>query len=80
MSVESAMKLAKELGLPGHEHDDEGAFLAEDYGMGDRTPAEVRDLGVIEAEILFYKRQAGESILEIGRRLNEAKEQLGHGQ
>jgi len=40
---------------------------------------ERRDIGVITAEIQFYKNQAGEAILEIGRRLNEAKEQLEHG-
>lgn len=43
------------------------------------TPV-ARDIGVITAEILLYKRQAGASILEIGRRLNEAKAQLSHGE
>ena len=43
------------------------------------TPV-ARDIGVITAEILLYKRQAGTSILEIGRRLNEAKAQLSHGE
>lgn len=43
------------------------------------TPV-ARDIGVITAEILLYKRQAGSSILEIGRRLNEAKAQLSHGE
>ena len=43
------------------------------------TPV-ARDIGVITAEILLYKRQAGVSILEIGRRLNEAKAQLSHGE
>ena len=42
--------------------------------------AERRDIDVITAEIRFYKNQAGEAILEIGRRLNEAKEQLEHGE
>lgn len=41
---------------------------------------EKRNIEVITSEILFYKHQAGEAILEIGRRLNEAKEQLEHGQ
>ncbi|MDL2288938.1 DUF3102 domain-containing protein, partial [Oscillospiraceae bacterium OttesenSCG-928-F05] len=42
--------------------------------------AEHRDLNIITAEIQFYNRQAGESLLEIGRRLNEAKDQLEHGE
>lgn len=39
-----------------------------------------RDITVITDEILFYKVQAGRSFLEIGRRLNEAKAQLSHGE
>lgn len=39
-----------------------------------------RDIEVITGEILFFKAQAGGAILEIGRRLIEAKEQLDHGQ
>ena len=53
-------------------------------GITPKTGADVlidrRDLGVITAEIHFYKRQAGEAILEIGNRLIEAKEQLQHGE
>lgn len=41
---------------------------------------EPRDLDVITQEIVFYKRQAGAAIMEIGSRLNEAKAQLEHGQ
>ena len=48
-------------------------------GQAAGAPA-VRDIEVITAEILLYKRQAGASILEIGRRLNEAKAQLSHGE
>ena len=75
--LEKAKATAVALGLAPE--DGEGAFLAQDY-MSQQAPAEVRDLSIIETEILFYKRQAGESILEIGKRLNEAKAQLGHGQ
>lgn len=41
---------------------------------------EVRPIEVITAEIWLYKQQAGAAILEIGRRLNEAKAQLSHGE
>lgn len=41
---------------------------------------EPRPIEVITAEIWAYKQQAGYAILEIGRRLNEAKEQLTHGE
>lgn len=41
---------------------------------------EERDIAVITEEINFYKRQAGSAILEIGKRLAEAKEQLSHGE
>ena len=109
----SAKKLAGELGIgaahlqagsaeantagPRLEPDD-GAILAQDYGMSYAPAVQERELAphlqagfaeaitagtrlqVIEGEILFYKRQAGRSIIEIGRRLNEAKTQLSHGE
>jgi chromosome segregation ATPase len=60
---------------------DDGKTLAEDYGMTGQPPRpEPRDLDVITQEIVFYKRQAGAALMEIGSRLNEAKSQLEHGQ
>ena len=58
--------------------DPDGPFLAE--AMGLTEPEEERDLLLIEGEILFYKRQAGGAFIEIGKRLNEAKRQLSHGE
>lgn len=57
----------------------EGAVLS---GMfGESAPVEApRGIGTITEEILNYKRTAGESILEIGRRLKEAKALLPHGE
>ncbi len=65
-------------GLDGGQEDPDGPFLAE--AMGLTEPEEERDLLLIEGEILFYKRQAGGAFIEIGKRLNEAKRQLGHGE
>jgi hypothetical protein len=39
-----------------------------------------RPIDIITTEIQFYKAQAGTAILEIGRRLTEAKAQLAHGE
>nr|DAM81486.1 MAG TPA: Protein of unknown function (DUF3102) [Caudoviricetes sp.] len=39
-----------------------------------------RDINTITTEILLYKNQAGEAILEIGKRLIEVKAQLDHGE
>lgn len=41
---------------------------------------EPRSIEAITAEILLYKQQAGAAILEIGRRLLEAKSMLNHGE
>lgn len=62
------------------EDDGEGAILARDFGMNGQLPAEDKPLDLITEEILFYKRQAGGAIIEIGKRLLEAKAQLGHGE
>lgn len=81
MSMAEAKKLAAELGLTGAAVEpDDGRLLAEQYGMSGQPAAPERDLEIIEGEILFYKRQAGSSIIEIGKRLNEAKAQLSHGE
>lgn len=50
--------------------EEEGAMIGE----------ECRNIETITAEIRFFKRQAAESICEIGMRLIEAKTQLSHGE
>ena len=86
MSLEQAKILAAELGLDerkwGREESDdgEGAILARDFGLHGQTPPEDKPLDLITEEILFYKRQAGGAIIEIGKRLLEAKSQLSHGE
>lgn len=86
MSMEQAKALAAELGIgerpweSGEPDDGEGAILARDFGMNGQPPAEDKSLDLITEEILFYKRQAGGAIIEIGKRLLEAKAQLGHGE
>lgn len=80
-NLEQAKKLAVELGISEPEVDPDAAFLAADIGMGAEQPQEpFRDLEIIESEILIYKRNAGQAIIEIGKRLNEAKAQLSHGE
>lgn len=46
----------------------------------ENTALEARPIEVITDEIIFYKKVGGSAILEIGKRLNEAKEQLAHGE
>lgn len=48
--------------------------------VAEEKEVEPRSIEVITAEIWLYKQQAGAAILEIGRRLNEAKAQLSHGE
>lgn len=86
MSLEQAKILAQEQGLDERKwereepDDGEGAILARDFGLHGQTPPEDKPLDLITEEILFYKRQAGGAIIEIGKRLLEAKSQLSHGE
>lgn len=81
MTWEEELALAKELGMDEPDEDDgEGAILARDFGLNGQTPPEDKPLDLITEEILFYKRQAGGAIIEIGKRLLEAKSQLSHGE
>lgn len=71
---------ARASGSAPQEDDGEGAILARDFGLNGQTPPEDKPLDLITEEILFYKRQAGGAIIEIGKRLLEAKSQLSHGE
>ena len=61
----------------GTEMQEQEAAAMETAGANEVAP---RSIEVITAEIWLYKQQAGAAILEIGRRLNEAKAQLSHGE
>lgn len=59
----------------------EGEALSEMFdGTAPDPAASARDIDIITEEINFYKQQAGMAILEIGKRLAEAKSQLSHGE
>ena len=64
----------------------EGQLLSQDFGVGG-PPAAVRPLAVIEAELEMLKQDTRQketallcNYIEIGRRLEEAKAQLRHGE
>lgn len=64
----------------------EGQLLSRDFGVGG-APATVRPLAVIEAELEMLKQDTQQketallcNYIEIGRRLEEAKAQLHHGE
>ena len=50
------------------------------FNLADHIKPAVRDIDTITNEVLAYKRQAGDPILALGQRLNEAKELLPHGE
>ena len=57
----------------------EGAALSEMFG--ESAPVETeRGIETITEEIIFYKNVGGQAVIEIGRRLTEAKAQLKHGE
>lgn len=79
MAPEGADEGAALSGMFGEElaMEAESGTLGSIYG----TEQEIgRGIETITEEILSYKRTAGESILEIGRRLKEAKALLSHGE
>lgn len=60
---------------------DEGEALSEMFGMGSGEAVQItRGIAIITDEIIFYKNMGGQAIIEIGKRLIEAKAQLKHGE
>ncbi len=61
---------------------DDGALPTEDHSMTGQHENVVisRGIAVITDEIIFYKNVGGNAIIEIGKRLIEAKAQLSHGE
>ena len=62
----------------------EGQLLSRDFGVGGPPATPERTLGVVEMEIRVIQHQTGQAILngaiEMGRRLEEAKAMVGHGE
>lgn len=79
MSLAEAKKMMVEMGL---DEPDDGALLAQEYGMVGQPvqSAPVRKMEIIEEEIQFYKSTGRRCAFEIGKRLIEAKAQLRHGE
>ena len=59
---------------------DEGAALSAAFGESAPAVGTERGIETITEEIIFYKTVGGQAVIEIGRRLMEAKAQLGHGE
>lgn len=79
--MEQAKAVERELYGDDDFDEKEGAFLAADIGLGEE-PDEAREDRIEEltGEIREYKQTAGDAILEIGKRLKEAKGLLPHGE
>lgn len=62
----------------------EGQLLSQDFGVGGPSATPERTLGVVEMEIRVIQHQTGQAVLngaiEMGRRLEEAKAMVGHGE
>lgn len=69
-----------EIAVMGDEDDEDAEEPGEALTAAEGQEVAARPIEVITAEIWLYKQQAGAAILEIGRRLNEAKAQLTHGE